>query len=107
MRISDWSSDVCSSDLHPVQVTAVLEKVETDMGTTGGILVRHAIPSRQGLVEDEQEVRDLPSRWVVDMGRGHPFPQVQAHVVRRTVRHRCGIARPDEARKRDGWGRNV
>src|SRR3546814_16994192 len=84
MRISDCSSDVCSSDLyHPVQVTAVLEKVETDMGTTGGILVRHDIPSRKGLVEDEHEVRDLPSQWVVDMGRGHPFPQVRAQVGRR------------------------
>src|SRR3546814_16048745 len=97
MRISDWSSDVCSSDLHPVQVTAVLEKVETDMGTTGGILVRHDIPSRKGLVEDEHEVRDLQSQWVVDMGRGHPFPPAQDHVGRRKVRNLSGIAPPDAA----------
>src|SRR3546814_11898776 len=83
MRISDWSSDVCSSDLHPVQVTAVLQKVETDMGTTGAILVRHDIPSRKGLVEDDHEVRDLPSLWVVAIWRVLPFPPVHDLLFRR------------------------
>src|SRR3546814_14663438 len=47
MRISDWSSDVCSSDLHPTQT------VQTRTGLPGalpgaGHFIRHADESRNG-----------------------------------------------------------
>src|SRR3546814_20728752 len=36
MRISDWSSDVCSSDLAVLEILAVLEGVDLDLGLHGG-----------------------------------------------------------------------
>src|SRR3546814_6176643 len=51
MRISDWSSDVCSSDLR------------AEVGVVGEDLV--------GLVlEGRQAARDFPGRRIVQVGRG-------------------------------------
>src|SRR3546814_20996805 len=38
MRISDWSSDVCSSDLHQVTVDAAIDQLPCVAGTLGGVL---------------------------------------------------------------------
>src|SRR3546814_1586048 len=46
MRISDWSSDVCSSDLHVAKADAVVEDAENDIHLALEIL-RFAQPHRQ------------------------------------------------------------
>src|SRR3546814_3595401 len=38
MRISDWSSDVCSSDLHQVTVDAAIDQLPCVAGTLGVVL---------------------------------------------------------------------
>src|SRR3546814_20200213 len=50
MRISDWSSDVCSSDLNPArQATVVAEPLERGFGLTlGNALRRILLSSLQG-----------------------------------------------------------
>src|SRR3546814_14410598 len=44
MRISDWSSDVCSSDL-PVAVTAVVDDALEQKGATNISAVAQSVPS--------------------------------------------------------------
>src|SRR3546814_6805349 len=52
MRISDWSSDVCSSDLGPLVIAACTE-------FTSLILTRHMEERRRGL--DPQAAADMAS----------------------------------------------
>src|SRR3546814_4432458 len=47
MRISDWSSDVCSSDLHDgllVAVATLLEEFDHFLGNQLGAVVEHQCP---------------------------------------------------------------
>src|SRR3546814_4489264 len=48
MRISDWSSDVCSSDLEDVAIDELLELYDAVVLATGAALDRHlGIPGGQ------------------------------------------------------------
>src|SRR3546814_16419564 len=79
MRISDWSSDVCSSDLSAIRKF-------------------RAEPRRRLSRYEDQERRDRRPR--------HPAGQPPAERAemdrewRRAVRHRTGLARPAEAARR-------
>src|SRR3546814_19939521 len=72
MRISDWSSDVCSSDLMPI---AVLEKgtldgaraLRTLLADLGALVAREAVQSPAiivvGEVVDLSDAEDKLARW--------------------------------------------
>src|SRR3546814_10707258 len=77
MRISDWSSDVCSSDLL---VHVRLEGARRDRGDDDMILHQ---PRREAL----GEVEDRRLRRVIAVG----FPRVEAHAIDRAdVDDLCG-----------------
>src|SRR3546814_11185726 len=67
MRISDWSSDVCSSDLHGVRIPALLEFEDIfDLGMAPGV-------NQLILVADNGDVRivakNLPKQiFLPDVG---------------------------------------
>src|SRR3546814_21067699 len=53
MRISDWSSDVCSSDLQPLAVKTLGHDVAcTDQGGVLDTVCPHPLPDRIGNVEN-------------------------------------------------------
>src|SRR3546814_13340381 len=61
MRISDWSSDVCSSDLERVLVTTLTKRMSedlTDYLTENGLKVRY-LHSDIDTVERVEIIRDL------------------------------------------------
>src|SRR3546814_7083635 len=61
MRISDWSSDVCSSDLERVLVTTLTKRMSedlTDYLTESGLKVRY-LHSDIDTVERVEIIRDL------------------------------------------------
>src|SRR3546814_7214882 len=66
MRISDWSSDVCSSDLYAVVIR--------NLSTTGALI---------------EGILDVPvgTRFVIDFGEG----QLVTATVRRSAKHQQGI----------------
>src|SRR3546814_17526413 len=75
MRISDWSSDVCSSDLAGALVLAVEQAEELEvldqLHHPGGVAieVRMALVAG-GAVDDEGIGRDLPAEAVVAVALG-------------------------------------
>src|SRR3546814_15902059 len=81
MRISDWSSDVCSSDLWPVIRSSVAMAAELRM-TGQGLQQDGGAGARQAA--DEDRLHDLSVR---DVGRPHPRlevgePDPQARMAR-------------------------
>src|SRR3546814_17398904 len=92
MRISDWSSDVCSSDLKHAQRDALLEARVREVGERGGavgIAYLNTVGGQDGLVFDGASVladadghvhpsaRAFESHWLVadfdaDGGAFHP-----------------------------------
>src|SRR3546814_7207573 len=64
MRISDWSSDVCSSDLHAGQI---------DLDDALPILVAHLVPDGvaqdAGIVDDRVDAAEFGDR-ILDDARG-------------------------------------
>src|SRR3546814_11732713 len=77
MRISDWSSDVCSSDLQLDQLVAVFDAIEIDMRDGQIDLGR-----RIGLNDREGRARRLAQK-----------PPSLQHRARQ-----CGLARAETAR---------
>src|SRR3546814_12663258 len=61
MRISDWSSDVCSSDLHTGQPTVILAK--TIKGYGMGHVGQAKNPSHQQKKLDLDSVREFRDRF--------------------------------------------
>src|SRR3546814_4373131 len=64
MRISDWSSDVCSSDLHHTNFTVSIEAAE---GVTTGISAHDRAHTVRTAVRPDAQPRDLAQP-------GHIFP---------------------------------
>src|SRR3546814_420174 len=64
MRISDWSSDVCSSDLRAEQILANERKDQEDDGGHGNGTNGHGTPLRRGSVTGEAGVDRRTSRRV-------------------------------------------
>src|SRR3546814_9234858 len=62
MRISDWSSDVCSSDLHCTIVTSESPKKLT---------FSHAPPSKTAFQRGHQPLEDRRPLWAIDILRHH------------------------------------
>src|SRR3546814_15544389 len=79
MRISDWSSDVCSSDLPPPRATAAGRRSRTQAGRTFASFARR--PHRQGVERAPQIERGLGRlRKTASMGDvvvGDPPPRVE------------------------------
>src|SRR3546814_3436279 len=50
MRISDWSSDVCSSDLQPMIERGIGEAIEQRIGIGRKILPRRGLDRRSGFI---------------------------------------------------------
>src|SRR3546814_7882890 len=79
MRITDWSSDVCSSDLQPLDLAIVRVKPGLDEPLDRN-LVAPASPARVGeprghILAEAERLADLANRaarTVVDDGRGDP-----------------------------------
>src|SRR3546814_8065271 len=68
MRISDWSSDVCSSDLATVE--ELMGPVQGPDFPTGGIIVESARGIREAYTTGRGSMR-VRARWhVEDQGRG-------------------------------------
>src|SRR3546814_3617128 len=74
MRISDWSSDVCSSDLEPEQdmpdgaASPVSEGSGDESDPRGGGEGDHGTPAAGSDCEEEGEgLRPLPDRIVSDL----------------------------------------
>src|SRR3546814_17172733 len=65
MRISDWSSDVCSSDLHTAEIVEALLLREADLGLTSQA-VEHPGLSSQLLAEGRMRVIAPPGWWQPD-----------------------------------------
>src|SRR3546814_15335104 len=94
MRISDWSSDVCSSDLFVASGTVYLSWVEAGTGDTFG-----AVVGKAKLVQgDAPRIEGLQIIWKQDPkvpGRGHfshraAFsPNGQYRSVERRVGQEC------------------
>src|SRR3546814_13838386 len=65
MRISDWSSDVCSSDLHLHRVADLVIDLDLRFGRSGGLFLRIEHPrgflvaDRLRLAARSQEARHL------------------------------------------------
>src|SRR3546814_14448661 len=78
MRISDWSSDVCSSDLLAVEQAEELEVLD-QLHHPGGVAieVRMALVAG-GAVDDEGIGRDLPAEAVVAVALGQQGAVEQA-----------------------------
>src|SRR3546814_11771974 len=106
MRISDWSSDVCSSDLAGALVLAVEQAEELEvldqLHHTGGVAieVRMALVAG-GAVDDEGIGRDLPAEAVVAVALGQQGAVEQAARLQHALdlRHRAaadaGVAAVD------------
>src|SRR3546814_1072127 len=85
MRISDWSSDVCSSDLYGLIVTGNVMVDRTQLGEPGNVVI-----------EDERDL-DALSRWAKttkDAGvpiwvqLNHPGRQSNPQIGRASCRER-------------------
>src|SRR3546814_14335941 len=81
MRISDWSSDVCSSDLRPL---VPMDEVDVALA---GILPRRAAPPAAGDEEQRPDIR-------LFLGQQIFFDHV-AHFERARLRRACGQAELD------------
>src|SRR3546814_14520371 len=104
MRISDWSSDVCSSDLN--QVRAVLERIDaiealgiTPVGVSPAYwrTLANRLAARLPLPE---YTADRHAAWLI--GRALPLPPFRLPAPRRVLAHACTHAsswraRPPEA----------
>src|SRR3546814_18541677 len=84
MRISDWSSDVCSSDLHLLVGDEFGDTVADDVGTIIGELVRLAI----GEV-DQPQVALADKADITALGR-HLGVGCKALAVGALAQRRCG-----------------
>src|SRR3546814_5388694 len=86
MRISDWSSDVCSSDLG------------TKLVMLAGIVVETAADPTDvtGMRETRQRHVDRAARTEVDelLGRKHPATALAAHTLHNPVSHRSHVHAP-------------
>src|SRR3546814_18768384 len=76
MRISDWSSDVCSSDLPPVLVE--IEPVDTNQRAlrklvllTAGLPRMIGDPVFAGVIEIIHHVGNVPNKGLIDAGDHH------------------------------------
>src|SRR3546814_1435463 len=80
MRISDWSSDVCSSDLHKEAISGFLSPLQLGVGVAGGAeAIRHYIGA----------AREQHPDWVflaVDFTNAFNTLQ-RAHVLREVAQH--------------------
>src|SRR3546814_1602875 len=86
MRISDWSSDVCSSDLYDGDVEIFLLADRREMAR-----VRLILPSDEGVVVRQDRLRQAVARF----GPGTPIEREAALAVPR---------QQDERRADDGEG---
>src|SRR3546814_8979430 len=68
MRISDWSSDVCSSDLRGVQPRAIEDSIQFDLA--GEDHDFEAIISSRKRWNEPDEVTDGSTDWVIDWKLG-------------------------------------
>src|SRR3546814_14500376 len=72
MRISDWSSDVCSSDLHPRRRHVLGPPGDGDPARQGALLLRRLLPgTRTGRRAPAADARGTPARGP-RAGAGNP-----------------------------------
>src|SRR3546814_1550231 len=98
MRISDWSSDVCSSDLGAsAAAVAILQLLERGIETSDavekklGVMSLGSIPDTASLPEfDKEEAALPPTQMVVDR------PQSSFAEAFRRLRTSIHFARPDQ-----------
>src|SRR3546814_12537299 len=83
MRISDWSSDVCSSDLHPVV------RAETHDLARHEIVRRHAgrtrVEERRPLARSKVEQQEFTRRGTVRGADQRPFRSEERRVGKRVL----------------------
>src|SRR3546814_11580189 len=101
MRISDWSSDVCSSDLFLVIVAALYERlfvIEPDFAAVTAPEIRIYAPTDGVLAPHEFDPGDMvnPHQVLVEVNdpeveAQHALAEATLHYTRTTVR-RAGIA---------------
>src|SRR3546814_4714163 len=73
MRISDWSSDVCSSDLGAAAGVAATRPRSLGDAAAGGHVAREVVPHRRA----RRKERSLPvvQGWIWARGRRRPSPR--------------------------------
>src|SRR3546814_16905856 len=73
MRISDWSSDVCSSDLGAAAGVAATRPRSLGDAAAGGHVAREVVPHRRA----RRKERSLPvvQGWIWARGRRRPAPR--------------------------------
>src|SRR3546814_3586907 len=69
MRISDWSSDVCSSDLQPGQFAAGQPPPRDDIVLLRDIPLRSTCEHHMAPIRGVAHVAYLPGERVVEIGR--------------------------------------
>src|SRR3546814_18935877 len=94
MRISDWSSDVCSSDLETVLETSFLETAAQDSGA-GAIdrarRRRHADTAKGPGCCRSEDVRHCPSSVGGQRQAGNKIPCREARIIdKRSEERRVG-----------------
>src|SRR3546814_10720788 len=99
MRISDWSSDVCSSDLSRVYQILIGDLVDTERRRVegGGDAKRQPRAQPPILITDDVAPDAADMVVIVDEARHHGTAAEVAH--RRVRGHRDAAARPDRDRK--------
>src|SRR3546814_20986528 len=98
MRISDWSSDVCSSDLYA-------DTVRRDVSLSGGPLHQHP-PWLPALFQGRETLSSGPCARREDHRRDGALCDVRS---RRGADHRTGrgACEPPGDRESVGWGKSV
>src|SRR3546814_19437130 len=107
MRISDWSSDVCSSDLFEVhdRLKRKVEAVARDYRLEGGDAVlrfHHLLVEGNGEAGGT-EIGAAPARHIVD-GLDQRLVGVLAGTVVGRSGDGCPLDLQDDAGGREGWG---
>src|SRR3546814_9184373 len=67
MRISDWSSDVCSSDLLEIVVLAVVARQDAEPGAI--LVIHHVVPAIAPEALVPRAVARLSGRQLEQLGR--------------------------------------
>src|SRR3546814_2209224 len=74
MRISDWSSDVCSSDLLALAVAVVyLAFAPKSNAVYSGYKAAHALVQASGSLEVPLHIRNAPTKLMKDLGYGKDY----------------------------------
>src|SRR3546814_11644946 len=80
MRISDWSSDVCSSDLYKVaHVESIAERIEIGVGLAGQIGYAIDCAMQKGVKDSALVPDQVVRRIMADMCASREFSHRERH----------------------------